>query len=117
LLRGHTHTLTPLPQHPYLNTLTLTPSPQHPYLDTLTLTPLPQHPHLNTLTLTLTPNLNLILIPTTMAHTEKEWAVMASKYGYRINADEATKDELVEFVETMMYLTQDLIDNSLWAVF
>jgi len=52
-----------------------------------------------------------------MELTEKEWAVMASKYGYGINANEAIKDELVEFVETMIYLTQDLIDNSLWAIF
>jgi len=39
-----------------------------------------------------------------MELTEKEWAVMASKYGYGINVNEATKDELVEFVETTMYL-------------
>jgi len=52
-----------------------------------------------------------------MARTEKEWAVMASKYGYGINVDEAIKDELVEFIETIIYLTQDLTDNSLWAVF
>jgi len=52
-----------------------------------------------------------------MELTEKEWAVMASKYGYGIDANEAIKDELVEFVEMMIYLTQDLIDNSLWAVF
>jgi len=42
---------------------------------------------------------------------------MASKYGYRINTNKATKDKLVEFVKTTMYLIQDLIDNSLWAVF
>jgi len=48
---------------------------------------------------------------------EKEWAVIASKYGYGINANEAIKDKLVEFIEIIMYLTQDLIDNSLWAVF
>jgi hypothetical protein len=39
-----------------------------------------------------------------MELTEKEWAVMASKYRYGINANEATKDELVEFVETIIYL-------------
>jgi len=33
-----------------------------------------------------------------MALIEKEWAARASKYGYRINVDEATKDELIEFV-------------------
>jgi len=39
-----------------------------------------------------------------MALTEEEWAVMASKYGYGINVDEAIKDELIEFVETIIYL-------------
>ena len=39
-----------------------------------------------------------ILIPTTIALTEEEWAIMASKYGYRIDPDEALKDKLVEFV-------------------
>ncbi len=29
---------------------------------------------------------------------KEEWAARASKYGYGIDADEATKDELVEFV-------------------
>ena len=71
---------------------------------------------------TLTSNLNFFeltttLIPTTMELTEKEWAAMASKYGYGINADKATKDELVEFVETTIYLTQDLTDNDLWYIF
>ena len=42
---------------------------------------------------------------------------MASKYGYGIDANEATKDELVEFVETTIYLTQDLTDNDLWYIF
>ena len=44
------------------------------------------------------------LISTTMAPTEKEWAAIASKYGYGINADEATKDKLAEFVQTMIYI-------------
>jgi len=46
---------------------------------------------------------------------EEEWAVMASKYGYGINIDEAIKDELIKFVETIIYLykTQDLMDNDL----
>jgi hypothetical protein len=50
-----------------------------------------------------------------MARTEEEWAEMASKYGYRIDADKATKDELIEFVQTVIYLheTQDLTDNDL----
>ena len=38
------------------------------------------------------------LIPTIMELMEKEWAAMASKYGYRIDADEATKDEMIEFI-------------------
>ena len=38
------------------------------------------------------------LIPTTMALIEKEWAAMASKYGYGIDVDKALKDELVEFI-------------------
>ena len=29
---------------------------------------------------------------------EEEWAIKASKYGYRININEATKDKLIEFV-------------------
>ena len=44
---------------------------------------------------------------------EKEWAVMASKYKYRINIDKAIKDKLVEFIEIIIYLTQDLTDNDL----
>jgi len=39
-----------------------------------------------------------------MALTEEEWAVIASKYGYGIDVDKAIKDELIEFVETMIYL-------------
>lgn len=54
-----------------------------------------------------------------MTLTEKEWAERANKYGYGIDADEATKEELVEFVQTVIYLheMQDLTDNNLWAVF
>ena len=47
---------------------------------------------------TLIPTLTPTLIPKIMELTEKEWAVIASKYGYRINADEATKDKIIEFV-------------------
>jgi hypothetical protein len=58
-------------------------------------------------------------IPTTAARIGEEWAEMANKYGYGIDADKATKEELVEFVQTVMYLheTEDLIDNDLWLVF
>jgi len=50
-----------------------------------------------------------------MARTEKEWAEMVSKYRYGIDADEATKDELVEFVQIVIYLHEigDLIDTNL----
>ena len=55
----------------------------------------------------------------TMALIEEKWAAMASKYGYGIDADEAIKDKLVEFVQMVIYIhkTQDLIDNNLWTVF
>ena len=50
-----------------------------------------------------------------MALIEKEWAAMASKYRYGINADEVTKDEMIEFVQTVIYIheLQDLTDNDL----
>ena len=59
------------------------------------------------------------LIPTTMVLIEQEWAAMANKYGYGIDADKAIKDELVEFAQTMIYIygTQDLVDMDLWVVF
>ena len=51
--------------------------------------------------------------------TKKEWAVIASKYRYGIDADKATKDKLVEFIQTVIYIheTQDLINNNLWTIF
>ena len=36
----------------------------------------------------------------TMALTEQEWAAIASKYGYGINADKASNNKLVEFIQT-----------------
>ena len=44
---------------------------------------------------------------------------MASKYRYRINADKALKDKLVEFIQTTIYLhnKQDLINTDLQTVF
>ena len=59
------------------------------------------------------------LIPITMALTEEEWTARASKYRYRINADKASKDKLVEFIQTTIYFynEQDLIDTNLWTVF
>ena len=33
-----------------------------------------------------------------MAPIEKEWAAIANKYRYGINADKAIKDKLVEFI-------------------
>ena len=38
------------------------------------------------------------LIPITMALMEKEWTIIASKYGYGINADKALKNKLVKFI-------------------
>ena len=51
----------------------------------------------------------------TESPTKEEWATMANKYGYRIDADKAIKDKLVEFVQTVIYIheTQDLTDNNL----
>ena len=80
----------------------------------------PLHPYLYALTLNLDPDFfkpttTLIPItPTTITPMEEEWAAMASKYKYGINADKAIKDKLVEFIQTVMYLykTQDLIDNN-----
>ena len=76
--------------------------------------------YLYTLTLNLDPDffkLTTTLIPITMARTEKEQAVIANKYRYGINIDEATKDKLVEFIKIIMYLRQDFTDNNLQAVF
>jgi hypothetical protein len=48
---------------------------------------------------------------------EEEWAAMASKYGYGIDADQASKEELIEFAQTTMYLHEDLTDTDLWCAF
>ena len=50
-----------------------------------------------------------------MALTEKKWAAMASKYRYGIDADKATKDKLIEFIQTVIHIhkTQDPTDNNL----
>ena len=76
---------------------------------------------LNIITITLLYNFTLIpiLILITIVLIEEEWAAMASKYGYRIDADKALKDELVEFVQIIMYLynEQDLTNTDLWTVF
>ena len=68
------------------------------YIYTLTL-------YLYTFTLNFNPNffkLIITLIPTliltTIALIKEEWAVIASKYKYGINADKALKDKLVEFI-------------------
>ena len=57
-----------------------------------TFTPLPLYPYLYTLTFIPT------LISTTMEPIEKEWAARIRKYGYRIDADKAIKEELIEFI-------------------
>ena len=48
---------------------------------------------------------------------EINWKERIAKYGYGIDVDKAIKDKLVEFVETTIYLTQDLTDNDLWYIF
>ena len=48
-----------------------------------------------------------------MEPTREEWAARASKYGYGIDADKASKDELVEFAQMTMYLYEDLTDTNL----
>ena len=39
-----------------------------------------------------------------MVLTKQEWAAMASKYRYGINADKAFNNKLVEFIQTIIYL-------------
>jgi hypothetical protein len=90
----------------------------------LSLTPPPSVPQ-TTSSFRTTTNPTLVLylhIPTTIAailttaaQTGEEWAEMANKYRYGIDANKATKEELVEFVQIVMYLheTEDLIDNDL----
>ena len=58
------------------------------------------------------------MVPTE-SPTKEEWAIMASKYRYGIDVEEAIKDKLVKFVQTIIYLykTQDLINNDLQAIF
>ena len=45
----------------------------------------------------------------------EEWTARASKYGYRINADKASKDKLIEFIQTIIYLynKQDFTNTNL----
>ena len=38
------------------------------------------------------------LIPTTMALIKEKWTARASKYGYGIDTDKASKNKLVEFI-------------------
>ena len=54
-----------------------------------------------------------------MEPTEKEWAVRISKYGHRINVDKAIKDELVEFIQTEIYVYEidDFTDRDLFFIF
>ena len=37
-------------------------------------------------------------MPITITLIKEEWTARASKYKYRINADKASKDKLVEFI-------------------
>ena len=54
-----------------------------------------------------------------MALTKEEWTARASKYKYRIDVDKISKDKLVEFIQTIIYLynKQDLTNINLWTVF
>src|SRR5438046_7367702 len=72
-----------------------------------------------TITNSQNPNTQPLFELQTMAHTEEEWAVLANEYGYGINPNKATRSELVDFIQTMIYLqkSQDLTDTDLWAVF
>ena len=51
-----------------------------------------------------------------MALVEKqEWATKVRKYGSGINLGETTKDELVKFIKTKIYIykKEDFLDNTL----
>ena len=50
---------------------------------------------------------------------EQEWAIKVRKHGSGINLGETTKDKLVEFVETKIYIykKEDFLDNTLWTLF
>ena len=54
-----------------------------------------------------------------MVLMKEEWTAKASKYGYGIDVDEASKDKLVEFIQTIIYFydEQDLTNTDLWTVF
>ena len=71
------------------------------YLYTLTLN---LNPNFFKLIITLIPTLIPITMAPTKSPTEKKWATIASKYGYRINTEKTLKDELVKFIQTIIYL-------------
>ena len=50
---------------------------------------------------------------------EQKWAIKVKKYNNRINLGKITKDKLVEFVETKIYIykKEDFLDNTLWTIF
>ena len=50
---------------------------------------------------------------------EINWKERIVKYGYRINLETATNDNLTEYMETKMHLytRHNLIDFPLWTVF
>ena len=47
--------------------------------------------------------------------TEQEWAIIASKYRYGINANKTSNNKLVEFIQTIIYFynKQDLTNINL----
>ena len=46
---------------------------------------------------------------------EQEWAIKVEKYGDGINLGETTKDKLVEFIKTKIYIykKEDFLNNTL----
>ena len=50
-----------------------------------------------------------------MALIKEEWTTKASKYRYRININKASKDKLIEFIQTTIYFynKQDLTNTNL----
>ena len=50
-----------------------------------------------------------------MALIKEEWTAKASKYRYKINTDKASKDKLIEFIQTTisLYNKQDLTNTDL----
>ena len=50
-----------------------------------------------------------------MALTKQKWAVIASKYRYKINTDKVSNNKLVKFIQITIYFhnKQDLTNTNL----